>query len=77
VYVQDFEYEDEGDDEEAQDAGIENKYYLAKSEHKSWWSVAHCSQMLYTTLGNKDDNPDDAIREMENVVDMEEEKGDW
>lgn len=28
-------------------------------------------------LGYKDDSPEDAIREMEAVVDLEEEKGDW
>jgi len=29
--LQDFEYEDDGDEEQDQDAGIENKYYTAKS----------------------------------------------
>lgn len=29
--MQDFEYEDDGDEETGQDAGIENKYYTAKS----------------------------------------------
>lgn len=30
--LQDFEYEDDGDEEQDQDAGIENKYYTAKSK---------------------------------------------
>lgn len=32
THLQDFEYEDDGDEEQDQDAGIENKYYTAKSK---------------------------------------------
>ncbi|KAI8055432.1 PCI domain-containing protein [Syncephalis plumigaleata] len=53
----DFEYSS-GEEDEAQDTDVENRYYNAKD------------------LKNED-NPEEAIKEFHQVVEAEEEKGDW
>ena len=67
----DFDYEDEDEDEEEPDVDMENKYYNAKGR----WNGRVC--VYFPRVAMKEDNPKEALQELEQVVEMEPEKGEW
>ena len=65
----DFEYEDDDGDEP--DVDQENKYYNAKG------ASMLLNGRVNALAGRKEDEPEAALAELREVVQMEDEKGDW
>lgn len=71
----DFDYED--DEQEEPDVDLENKYYSAKGtglRHDiDYWRGG----LTELSPARKEDDSEAAIQEFQDVVNTEEEKGDW
>ena len=64
----DFDYEDEVDEMEL-DATVENKYFYAKG--------CYSFHPYVTTTDLRIEDPETALREFREVVDMENDKTEW
>ena len=68
-----FDYSDE-DGNETGSADVENMYYTAKGE---FGILCFELRLSKSTVGKKEDNPEQALKEFRAIVEQEEEKGDW